>query len=173
MRKTPCRMATIAPVEIDMAKYTGIWPYDVDFRTMNYAQPNPYNAWGEWDNPKHGGCLLGLNPYFGKKIRLPHPYGYTIHCRVGDGPACSLYGNVWCYNNWQTMITDMMYRAGCYLLMFSGMSKDAIYSIFTKSPIPLPGREVGRDGVVLWKYDRDDMNVEISVARLSDWYNGN
>lgn len=150
---------------------SGIWPNDVNFSTLNYAQPNPYNAWAEWDNPKHGGTLMGLNPYFGKKIRLPHPYGYEIQCRIEGRSVCAQYSNPWCYNSWETMITDMMYRLGCHLLAAGGMSKEAIYGIFAKSPIPVPSREVGRDGVVLWRYGEGALSIEISVRRLgSDWY---
>ena len=153
---------SLQPVEVNTNIYTGIWPYDVDFRNLDYTKPNIYNAWNEWDNKKHYGHLMGINPYFGKKIKLSHPYMYTV-CYKNS----IFMGNPWCYNDWHTMIHDMKHTIGCRLL-FEGMTKDQVFDLFAKNPISLPDREIGLATQLLWK----NGDVEIIVKRYaSDWYN--
>ena len=154
---------SILPVEVNKPIYTGIWPNDVDFCNLDYTKPNIYNAWNEWDNKKHGGNLIGINPYFGKKIKLSHPYRYTVKYKYSY-----FMGNPWCYNDWNTMIHDMKHTIGCRLL-YEGMTKEQVFELFAKNPINLPNREVGVDVEhLLWKND----DIEIYIDRFkSDWYN--
>lgn len=153
---------SIAPVEVNKTIYTGVWPYDVDFCNLDYTKPNIYNAWNEWDNKKHGGNLIGINPYFGKKIKLLHPYRYTVKYKNSI-----FMGSPWCYNDWNTMIHDMKHTIGCRLL-FEGMTKEQVFELFAKNPINLPDREIGCSEYLLWK----NGEIEIYVDKFkSDWYN--